>query len=294
MKRSDIPSLDDLRAFAVVVRLGSVRAAAVELALTHGAVSRRVSKLAAGLNLTLLEPDGRGVRPTRDGERLARAASDALGGIAAALAEIRSSAAAPPIVLSCERSLAMRWLIPRLSDFQDRYPGIDVHLATGGGALDFARERITLAIRRLDFPLDPDWAVTTLVPESVGPVVRPDMAEQFAGGDYLALGSRTRPEAWKNWLASRPGIPAPRDIRLYDHHFMMLEAAASGLGIALSPRIIAADDVANGRLLAPAGFDADGTSYGLIRPRGAQMTECVEILERWLTQQARSSIWTKP
>ncbi|MFS3136862.1 LysR family transcriptional regulator [Gluconacetobacter sacchari] len=286
MKRSDIPSLDDLRAFAVVVRLGSVRAAAVELALTHGAVSRRVSKLAAELNLTLLEPDGRGVRPTRDGERLARAASDALGGIAAALAEIRSSAAAPPIVLSCERSLAMRWLIPRLSDFQDRHPGIDVHLSTGGGALDFARERITLAIRRLDFPLDPDWSVTTLVPESVGPVVRPDMAEQFAGGDYLALGSRTRPEAWKNWLASRPDIPAPRDVRLYDHHFMMLEAAASGLGIALSPRIIAADDIANGRLLAPVGFDADGTSYGLIRPRSAQMTESMEVLERWLTHQA--------
>lgn len=286
MKRSDIPSLDDLRAFAAVVRLGSVRAAAVELALTHGAVSRRVSKLAAELNLTLLEPDGRGVRPTRDGARLARAATDALGGIAATLVEIRSSAATPPIVLSCERSLAMRWLIPRLSDFQDRHPGIDVHLSTGGGALDFARERITLAIRRLDFPLDPDWAVTTLVPETVGPVVRPGMAAQFAGGDYLALGSRTRPEAWKNWLTSRPDIPVPRDVRLYDHHFMMLEAAASGLGIALSPRIIAADDIASGRLLAPVGFDADGTSYGLIRPRSAQMTESMEVLERWLTHHA--------
>lgn len=286
MKRSDIPSLDDLRAFATVVRLGSVRAAAMELALTHGAVSRRVSKLAADLKLQLLEPDGRGVRPTRDGERLAQATSDALKGIAAALAEIRSSSGAQPIVLSSERSLAMRWLIPRLSDFQDRHPGIDVHLSTGGGALDFARERITLAIRRLDFPLDPDWTVTTLVPEAVGPVMRPDMAERFEAGDYLALGSRTRPEAWKNWLASRPDSPAPRDTRLFDHHFMMLEAAASGLGVALSPRIIAADDVANGRLLAPAGFTADGTSYGLIRPNGGQVVESVVVLERWLTQQA--------
>ncbi|MBB2202279.1 LysR substrate-binding domain-containing protein [Gluconacetobacter tumulisoli] len=286
MKRSDIPSLDDLRAFEVVTRLGSMRAAATELALTHGAVSRRMSKLAADLKLQLLEPDGRGVRPTREGARLAEAATDALKGIAAALAEIRSSSGAQPIVLSCERSLAMRWLIPRLSDFQDRHPGIDVHLSTGGGALDFARDRVTLAIRRLDFPLDPDWAVTTLVPEAVGPVMRPDMAERFAGGDYLALGSRTRPEAWKNWLASRPDIPAPRDIRLHDHHFMMLEAAANGLGVALSPRIIAADEVANGRLLAPAGFDADGTDYALIRPRGTQVAESVESLERWLAQQA--------
>ncbi len=90
----------------------------------------------------------------------------------------------------------------------------------------------------------------------------------------------------RNWLASRPDIPIPRDVRLYDHHFMMLEAVASGLGVALSPRIIAADDVATGRLVAPVGFDSDGTSYGLIRSGGVQVAESVEILERWLTQQA--------
>ncbi|MBB2168157.1 LysR family transcriptional regulator [Gluconacetobacter aggeris] len=285
MKRSDIPSLDDLRAFAAVVRLGSVRAAATELALTHGAVSRRVSKLADDLKLQLLEPDGRGVRPTRDGVRLAEAATDALKGIAATLADIRSSSGTQPIVLSCERSLAMRWLIPRLSDFQDRHPGIDVHLSTGGGALDFARDRVTLAIRRLDFPLGPDWTVTTLTQEAVGPVMRPDMAQRFADGGYLALGSRTRPEAWKNWLMSRPEIPTPRDVRLYDHHFMMLEAAANGLGVALSPRIIAMDDIATGRLVAPAGFDADGTSYGLIRPNGMEITDSVSILEKWIIKQ---------
>ena len=285
MKRSDFPSLDGLRAFAAVVRLGSVRAAATELALTHGAVSRRVSKLADDLKLQLLEPDGRGVRPTRDGAHLAEAATDALKGIAAALTEIRSSSDAQPIVLSCERSLAVRWLIPRLSDFQDNHPGIDVHLSTGGGALDFARDRITLAIRRLDFPLAPNWAVTTIAQEAVGPVMRPDMAQRFAEGDYLALGSRTRPEAWKNWLAARPDMPTPRDVRLYDHHFMMLEAAANGLGVALSPRIIAMDDIAIGRLVAAAGFDADGTSYGLIRPRGMEITDSVSILEKWIIKQ---------
>ncbi|MBF0866020.1 MAG: LysR substrate-binding domain-containing protein [Gluconobacter potus] len=285
MKRSDMPSLDDLRAFAAVVRLGSVRAAATELALTHGAVSRRVSKLADDLKLQLLEPDGRGVRPTRDGSRLAEAATDALKGIAASLTEIRSSSDAQPIVLSCERSLAMRWLIPRLSDFQDRHPGIDVHLSTGGGALDFARDRITLAIRRLDFPLAPDWAVTTLAQEAVGPVMRPDLAQRFADGGYLALGSLTRPEGWKNWLVSRPDMPTPRDVRLYDHHFMMLEAAANGLGVALSPRIIAMDDIATGRLLAPAGFDTDGTLYGLIRPGGLEMTDNVRALEKWVVKQ---------
>ena len=116
--------------------------------------------------------------------------------------------------------------------------------------------------------------------------MRPDMVVRFEGGDYLALGSRTRPEAWRKWLASRPDIPAPRDISLYDHHFMMLEAAANGLGVALSPQIIAADDTAKGRLLAPVGFDADGTFYGLIRPKENDTTEHARSLEKWIIKQA--------
>ena len=169
MKRSDVPFLDDLRAFETVARLGSVRAAAAELALTHGAVSRRVSKLSADLGLRLLEADGRGVRLTSDGEKLAEATGKALSLIIDTLAEIKSSSPPNPIILSCERSLAMRWLISRLSGFQDRYPDVEVHLSTGGGGLDFARDRVTLAIRRLDFLVDPEWTIIRLMPERVGP-----------------------------------------------------------------------------------------------------------------------------
>ncbi|MCR2535895.1 LysR family transcriptional regulator, partial [Salmonella enterica] len=72
------PSLNDLRAFEAVARLGSVRAAADELSLTHGAVSRRVTKLADDLGLTLVEPAGRGLRVTADGRLLASSMGRAL------------------------------------------------------------------------------------------------------------------------------------------------------------------------------------------------------------------------
>lgn len=286
MKRSEIPSLDDLRALEAVARLGSVRAAATELALTHGAVSRRVSKLGTDIGLPLLEADGRGVRPTAGGEALAQATGQALGLISGALAAIRTSAAPAPIVLSCERSLAMRWLIPRLSEFQDAYPAIEVHLSTGGGALDFARERVTVAIRRLDFALDPGWAVTTMMPERVGPVMPPSLRRSFDSGDYVALGSRTRPQAWQAWLDTQPNAPRPRSIRLLDHHFLMMEATLGGLGVALSPQAIAASDVAAGRLEAPAGFSRDGTAYGLIQPRASATSEDLSALRTWLMTQA--------
>jgi DNA-binding transcriptional LysR family regulator len=287
MKRSEIPSLDDLRAFEIVARLGSVRAAADELALTHGAVSRRVSKLSLDLGLRLLEADGRGVRLTSDGERLAEASGKAFDLITDALAKIRSASKAVPIILSCERSLAMRWLIPRLSGFQDKYPDIEVHLSTGGGALDFARDRVTLAIRRLDFPAPSQWTIITLMPERMGPVTPPSQKEKFAAGDYVALGSRTRPNAWSAWLEAHPDAPRPRTMRLFDHHFLMVEAALGGLGVALAPWAIAADDVAAGRLDAPLGFDSDGSDYGLIFPKSLAMTDDLKALRDWLLEQPR-------
>lgn len=282
MKRSEVPSLDDLRAFETVARLGSVRAAAIELALTHGAVSRRVSKFARDLGLSLLEPEGRGVRLTPDGEKLAEAAGKAFGLITKTLAELRSDSTQAPIILSCERSLAMRWLIPRLSEFQDRHPQVDVHLSTGGGALDFSRDRVTLAIRRLDFPVDPDWTILKLMPERVGPVMVPSMRERFENGDYVALGSRTRPEAWRAWLDAHPDAPNPRTIRHLDHHFLMMEAALGGLGVALAPQAIAENDLASQRLEAPFAFTSDGTDYGLIHPRALPLSNDLVALRDWL------------
>lgn len=282
MKRSEIPSLDDLRAFETVARLGSVRAAGNELALTHGAVSRRVAKLTADLGFRLIEPDGRGIRLTAEGERLAGVASRAFGDIADVIREIRAGSARAPIILSCERSLAMRWLIPRLSAFQDKYPDIDVQLSTGGGALDFARDRVTLAIRRLDFPVDPEWTVIRLMAEQVGPVMVSSMRERFETGAYVALGSKTRPLAWQMWLDMRPDAPRPRATQLLDHHFLMVEAALGGLGVALAPKAIAADDA---RLEAPLGFDTDGTDYGLIYPRRMIISDEVTALIDWLMAQ---------
>ncbi|MEO8722142.1 MAG: LysR family transcriptional regulator [Sphingobium sp.] len=289
MKRSDIPFLDDLRAFETVARLGSVRAAAIELALTHGAVSRRVSKLSVDLGLRLLEANGRGVRATADGEKLAEATGKAFSLITGVLAEVRSGSTSVPIILSCERSLAMRWLIPRLSGFQDLHPDVEVHLSTGGGALDFTRDKVTLAIRRLDFPVDAEWTITRLMPERVGPVMLPSLRGSFDSGDYVALGARTRPHAWKAWLDAHGDTPRPRTIRLLDHHFLMAEAALGGLGVALAPQAIAADDVANGRLDAPFGFHGDGTDYGLIYPKSVPVSNGLAALRDWLTAESEIS-----
>ena len=112
MKTTRRPSLNDMRAFEAVARLGSMRAAADALALTHGAVSRRVAKLSDDLGLELFEPAGRGLRLTAEGQALASAMGRALALINDTIDSLRDRDAKRPVVLSCERSVAMRWLIP--------------------------------------------------------------------------------------------------------------------------------------------------------------------------------------
>lgn len=282
MKRSEIPSLDDLRAFEAVARLGSVRAAADELALTHGAISRRVSKLSRDLDIPLVTPDGRGIAMTPEGELLSEATSKALALIAETLNSIRLQEANAPIVLSCERSVAMRWLIPRLSQFQDAYPNIPVHLSVGGGALNFARDGVTLALRRLDFPVDPNWRIVPLFDEEIGAVMAPELLGAFQAGDFIGLGSKTRPNAWSTWLDHNPNAPKPAEIRFFDHHFLLAEAAAGGLGVAVCPHIVACDDLERGRLIAPLGFVEDRSTYGLIHPGHSELSEEAGHLAQWI------------
>jgi DNA-binding transcriptional LysR family regulator len=289
MKRSDIPYLDDLRAFETTARCGTVRAAADELSLTHAAISRRINRLADMIGIPLFERDGRGLRLTTAGDQLADVCRRSFDDLSRTIATIREAQVteSAAILLSCERSVAMRWLIPRLSQFQDAHPEIAVHLSVGGGAVDPKHDRATLALRRLDFEIAGGWSVVPLFDETIGPVMSPDMRSSFDQGDYIALGSNTRPDAWDDWLRQHPDAPSPRERRMFDHHFLMVEAASSGLGVGLVPRVVALDDIKCERLVAPFGFDPDGSRYGVLHPSQSPLGENASLLLDWLLDRSQ-------
>jgi DNA-binding transcriptional LysR family regulator len=284
MKRSVIPNLDDLRAFEATARLGSVRAAADALALTHAAISRRNTRLADYAGAPLFERRGRGLRTTAAGDLLRDACRRSFDDISRTIAMIQETARTPSgvMTLSCERSVAMRGLIPRLPGFEKAHPALSVHLSVGGGPVDATTLRDGLALRRLDFPIPDHWSVEPLWAERVGPVMLPALEADFHGGGYVALGTRTRPDAWPAWLAANPRVPRPRETRMFDHHFLMIEAACSGLGIGMAPRVMVMDDVDRGRLAAPCGFAPDGTRYGLLRGGRDKATQEIRLFTQWL------------
>ncbi|CAN7509372.1 LysR family transcriptional regulator [Acidovorax sp. LjRoot118] len=276
-----LPPLSALRAFEATVRHGSVSRAARELHLTDGAVSRAVRELEGELGFDLFQRSSRSVVPTPTAQVLAEDVAGALDRLRAALARARRTAGpGRPLVLSCEPTLLIRWLIPRLAQLQAAIgEQRELRLVSAGGVVHFERDGIDLAIRRNDFALADGVVAEPFVHEHIGPVCRPDVAanlgSQGAALQGVLLHTATRPGAWDSWaaLAHTPLQPT-RAIR-FEHFYQSLQAAVAGAGVAIGPLALVADDLASGVLCAPRGFVADGSCYQLMAPRAAVDDGCV-------------------
>ncbi|MCY1438634.1 HTH-type transcriptional regulator TrpI [compost metagenome] len=241
------------------------------------------------LGVDLFERRNRRVFLTDAGKRLAKAVSEGLGLMNQAVREIRTDARRTrQLVLSCEPTLLMRWLIPRWSDFQTHHPGLDIHLVAGGGTFSFD-QGIDLAIRRDDFPRPPGYHAQALFPEKVGPVCRPEKADLWFGKSrkYLRssaplLQTTSRPTAWQEW-ASAKGLPTPAmEMQTFEHFYFSIQAAVAGLGVAIGPWHLVRDDIQNGVLAAPLGFVEDGSLYCLLSPTAPKPGSLEMDLLNWL------------
>ncbi|MNM66562.1 Glycine cleavage system transcriptional activator [compost metagenome] len=293
---SDLPPmhwLGAIRFFEAAARLGSFVRAADELHLTHGAISRQIRQLEEALGVPLFERRNRAVFLTEAGRTLHAAATQSLAGLAEAVARIRAPAPRAALVLSCEPTIAMRWLIPRLSRFAAAYPDIALHLMAAGGPIDFRKSGVDVALRRNDFPFDTRWHTRELAQECVGPVCRPDLATADPAA-VTRLHTRTRPDAWQRWQQfeagekAGPAVQIGRSDQWYEHFYLSLQAAAAGLGWAMASRLMAADELADGRLAAPLGFVADGSSYYLIAPAPFAQDARLAALHGWLRTEMES------
>lgn len=289
MSRS-LPSLNALRAFEAAARLGSVTAAAAELHVTHGAVSRQVKQLEAELGRPLFHRAGTGLRLSDAGAKLLPSLTAALDLMQAGVAQA-ARAGGGRLTVSCLGTFTMRWLIPRLFAFQSAHPGIEVQLAAGDAPIDFRRDGADLAIRVLPPPWPHGLITTPFVDEEVGPVLSAGLQGELRITDVgdlsrsTFLHTQTRPDAWADWFASFEVTAVdPAADRSFEHFYFMLEAAAAGLGVAIGPAPLVRDDLAAGRLVAPFGFVRSGLSYVCLRPDGDNAHAA--LFEDWLVEQA--------
>lgn len=283
---SVITSFPALICFAAAAELQSFSKAADRLNRTHGAVSRAIRLLEADLGVALFTRRNRAVFLTDEGKELAQAVTQGLGQIETAARRIQQSRRDAPVILSCEPTLLMRWLIPRMPSFHAQYPEAEIHLQAGGGPVHLGAG-ITLAIRRNDFNWPASYWSEPLFDEQIGPVCRPDRAMGLisASGprpDAPLLHSRTRPSAWETWSRLQGQDLSANPAQHYDHFYFSLQAAVAGLGLAIGPRYLVQDDLKSGFLTAPLGFRPDGSSYHLLADEAPKRGSPAACFRDWL------------
>lgn len=284
-----LPSLHALHCFDVVARAGSFSAAAREMHLTHGAISRQIRLLEDTLGVRLFVRGGRAPVLTAEGRELVLTTERAFLTLRDGLSALQRRRSGP-IVVSCEPTLTVQWLIPRLAGLQKRAPDLAVHVASSGGTPDFDQSGAHLAIRRQDFPIPAGVTCAPFMEEWLGPVCSPKVARALCQGDRLRvslLSTRTRPRAFVDWMgATDRQLPMRREL-VFDHFAESLQAAIAGLGLAMGPYPLVLDAVAAGRLVAPFGFLRSDVGYALLSPGPGPDDPRVATLRHWLEMEGR-------
>jgi LysR family glycine cleavage system transcriptional activator len=288
-----LPPLNALKALDAMARLGSMSAAAAELHVTHGAVSRQLAVLEAWLGAPVFEQAGRRLRLTATGAAYAEALGTALDGIGAATQRFIEAGSSRQLVVNSLPTLAMRWLMPRLTRFQRAHPTVELRLITSDASP--VAPGFDVAIRRQ--PADQPGTVSRLfLEEREGPVCAPALLarEPLRCPADLArhtlLEADTRPGAWLRWLAAA-GVPglAPAGRQRFDHFYLVVQAAADGLGIALGPTPLLADDLASGRLVAPLPEpQVAAAGYCWVLPQARRTDALCVAFCRWLEAEGRA------
>ncbi len=292
----DLPPLNALRAFEATARLNSVSQAAEALHVTHGAVSRQLKVLEEHLGVVLFVKDGRGIKLTDAGVRLRDASGEAFDRLRSVCAELSRDVSEAPFVLGCSGSLLARWFIPRLGRLKADLPELRLHLSAGEGDLDPRRPGLDALLVYAEPPWPADMQVHMLAEERIGPVLSPHYSgfERLRGApasallDEALLHTTSRPQAWPTWAAEQGLNPAAlHHGQAFEHLYYLLEAAVAGLGVAIAPQPLVADDLRAGRLSAPWGFSPTSAVLALWVPRRAADGRA-EQLAQWLRAELAS------
>lgn len=293
MTDGPLPPLNALRSFEAAARLGGVGRAAEALHVTHGAISRQLRLLEEHLGVVLFQREGRGLRLTRAGEDLQAACEGAFDQIREAVVALKRQQRPEALVLGCSGSILARWMIPRLQALQSALPQLPLHWSAQDGSFTAEQQGLDAVLLLAQPPWPRGWQVRELAPERVGVVVSPQhpaaarLAHQPPSsllGESL-LHTTSRPQAWPAWALSHGLEPAQLQLGSgFEHLYYLLEAAVAGLGVAIAPEPLVADELAAGRLLAPWGFGATGGFWVLATPEGAADPR-VDALAGWLQEQ---------
>jgi LysR family glycine cleavage system transcriptional activator len=293
-----LPPLNAVRAFAAAARHQSFTRAALELHVTHSAISRQIKALEAHLGVDLFERKTRQVLLTAAGHQFHAQVGPALEQIGAAAESLRG-APLRAVKVNVRPTFAVRWLIPRLPGFVAKHPDIEPQVMTSTLTPDKAVDEFDLAIRRSTKGWPPAMQIHPFLEDEVLVVGSPALfaSRPVTGPHSLAshvlLLSKSRSHDWENWKkqVSAPELN-PASCLQFDHLHFVLQAATDGLGFALAPVSLIAHDIASGRLISPLPELRMALSchYFGLAPNAAPETQ---QFVQWLMDEMKVAAWAK-
>jgi LysR family transcriptional regulator of beta-lactamase len=185
-------------------------------------------------------------------------------------------------------TFATRWLLPRLDGFTRAHPKIDVRLHTNNNRVDLAGEGLDCAIRFGDGA----WHATEaaeLFSAPLTPLCTPALARTLRRPADLrgqTLLRSYRPDEWSRWFEAAGGAGPKINGPLFDSSVTMAEAAMQGLGVALLPALLFADDIRRRRLARPFDLEIVLGSYWITTLRSRPPTAAIESFKTWLLAEA--------
>ncbi len=286
--RRYLPSLPSLLALEAVDRLGSASAAATDLNLTQGAISRQLQVLEAQLGVPLVIRDKHRLRLTPAALDYVREVRRALQSLSQASLTLRANPTGGALNLAILPAFGMHWLAPRLARFAAQHPEVTINLSTRLKPFDFAATNFDAAIHygRQDWP---GAAYLPLMQEELLAVASPNLlkstlksAEDILQYPLLQLESRTGD--WGRWFThhGHEGLRPPA--MLFDQFATMTQGAIHGLGAALLPLFLIERELAENRLIPAFGQPLKSLgSYYLVWPKDLPARAPLTSFRNWLT-----------
>jgi LysR family glycine cleavage system transcriptional activator len=295
-----LPSLNGLRAFEAAARHLSFTQAASELNVTQTAISHQIRRLEEELGIRLFIRKNRALALTTK-------ARDYLPGVRAAFNDLRLATDQllrkgedNVLTVSTLASLAVKWLLPRLSTFQKAHPKIDVRITTSTNLVEFRGGDVDAAIRygRGHWQgLRADWLMADELFPVCSPALltsrRPLRTPEDLRDHVLLHTGASDSDDWRLWLTAA-GLPTEISKQpgiTFDLSLMTVQAAVDGIGVAMGRTSYVQDDIAKGRLVVPFNITlpADAGFY-LVSPEGSADPPKLKAFRDWLL----ATVKTKP
>lgn len=299
-----LPPLNALRAFEAVARHLSFTKAAAELHVTPAALSHQLRTLEDHLGVALFHRRARSISLTLSGRQLYPGVQGGFDQIRAAVERLSSRETNRILVVSAGPGFTAKWLAPRLYRFVEAHPDIDTRISAGSLPIDFATADVDIAIR-VSNGEHPGLHVERLMEERILPLCSPRLIEGEGGLKTAADLARfplihidlppPAPQGanWAYWFeqAGITGVDCERGLRfnVVDHAH---DAAIAGAGVVMAHKVIASNDMAAGRLVAPFGPELPmfGRHYHLLCAKGQNTSPKIRAFRDWMFAEIAASI----